>query len=215
MWAARGLSHRLVRRLAQSDCRPADHPRILRRISSAAASCARNRAIARRFSRPPSATGRPAAGANQPFHRAPSARRSPPNVVLAEIDGRRARLNSGRQDRQQRRLECVYDAVNSQREGAPCPSSGPSSSDFFAGVIAKLVTPGDNHPGGFILTTILGVLGAVLATWGGSGDRLVSGRRGRRLSLGRSSARWWSLRFGAPCAGALRLRLCPSAQVHH
>lgn len=38
---------------------------------------------------------------------------------------------------------------------------------FFAGVFAKLVTPGDNHPGGFILTTILGVLGAVLATWVG------------------------------------------------
>lgn len=38
---------------------------------------------------------------------------------------------------------------------------------FFAGVVAKLVTPGDNHPGGFILTTILGILGAVLATWVG------------------------------------------------
>jgi uncharacterized membrane protein YeaQ/YmgE (transglycosylase-associated protein family) len=32
---------------------------------------------------------------------------------------------------------------------------------FFAGVIAKLVTPGGNHPRGFIITTILGVLGAV------------------------------------------------------
>jgi uncharacterized membrane protein YeaQ/YmgE (transglycosylase-associated protein family) len=38
---------------------------------------------------------------------------------------------------------------------------------FIAGVVAKLVTPGDNHPGGFVLTTILGVLGAVLATWVG------------------------------------------------
>lgn len=38
---------------------------------------------------------------------------------------------------------------------------------FFAGVVAKLVTPGDNHPRGFIITTILGVLGAVVATWVG------------------------------------------------
>ena len=38
---------------------------------------------------------------------------------------------------------------------------------FFAGIVAKLVTPGDNHPRGFIITTILGVLGAVVATWVG------------------------------------------------
>lgn len=38
---------------------------------------------------------------------------------------------------------------------------------FLAGVVAKLVTPGDNHPRGFIITTILGVLGAVVATWVG------------------------------------------------
>jgi uncharacterized membrane protein YeaQ/YmgE (transglycosylase-associated protein family) len=36
---------------------------------------------------------------------------------------------------------------------------------FIAGVIAKLVTPGDPKPRGFILTTALGVGGAVLATW--------------------------------------------------
>ena len=36
---------------------------------------------------------------------------------------------------------------------------------FFAGLIAKWVTPGDNKPSGFILTTVLGVIGAVLATW--------------------------------------------------
>ncbi|MGV3651824.1 MAG: GlsB/YeaQ/YmgE family stress response membrane protein [Devosia sp.] len=35
---------------------------------------------------------------------------------------------------------------------------------FIAGVIAKLITPGDNKPQGFILTTVLGVVGAVLAT---------------------------------------------------
>lgn len=36
---------------------------------------------------------------------------------------------------------------------------------FVAGVIAKLITPGSNEPSGFILTTILGVVGAVVSTW--------------------------------------------------
>ena len=36
---------------------------------------------------------------------------------------------------------------------------------FIAGVIAKFVTPGKNEPSGFILTTILGIVGAFLATW--------------------------------------------------
>jgi uncharacterized membrane protein YeaQ/YmgE (transglycosylase-associated protein family) len=36
---------------------------------------------------------------------------------------------------------------------------------FIAGVIAKLITPGENEPQGFILTTVLGILGAVVATY--------------------------------------------------
>jgi uncharacterized membrane protein YeaQ/YmgE (transglycosylase-associated protein family) len=36
---------------------------------------------------------------------------------------------------------------------------------FVAGVIAKLITPGSNEPAGFILTTILGIVGAFVATW--------------------------------------------------
>jgi uncharacterized membrane protein YeaQ/YmgE (transglycosylase-associated protein family) len=36
---------------------------------------------------------------------------------------------------------------------------------FIAGVIAKLVTPGDNESQGFILTTILGIVGAFVATY--------------------------------------------------
>ena len=36
---------------------------------------------------------------------------------------------------------------------------------FIAGVIAKFVMPGDNEPKGFILTTILGVIGAFVATY--------------------------------------------------
>ena len=36
---------------------------------------------------------------------------------------------------------------------------------FIAGVVAKLVTPGSNEPSGFILTTILGIAGAFVASW--------------------------------------------------
>jgi len=36
---------------------------------------------------------------------------------------------------------------------------------FIAGVIAKFITPGDNEPSGFILTTILGIAGAFVATY--------------------------------------------------
>jgi uncharacterized membrane protein YeaQ/YmgE (transglycosylase-associated protein family) len=36
---------------------------------------------------------------------------------------------------------------------------------FVAGVIAKLITPGDNEPSGFILTTILGIVGAFVASY--------------------------------------------------
>jgi uncharacterized membrane protein YeaQ/YmgE (transglycosylase-associated protein family) len=36
---------------------------------------------------------------------------------------------------------------------------------FLAGVIAKFIMPGDNEPSGFILTTILGIVGAFVATY--------------------------------------------------
>ncbi|WP_210485203.1 GlsB/YeaQ/YmgE family stress response membrane protein [Microvirga antarctica] len=36
---------------------------------------------------------------------------------------------------------------------------------FVAGVIAKLIMPGSNEPSGFILTTILGIIGAFVATY--------------------------------------------------
>ena len=36
---------------------------------------------------------------------------------------------------------------------------------FLAGVIAKFIMPGPNEPSGFILTTILGIVGAFVATW--------------------------------------------------
>ena len=36
---------------------------------------------------------------------------------------------------------------------------------FVAGIIAKMLAPGPNNPSGFILTTVLGIAGAFLATW--------------------------------------------------
>jgi uncharacterized membrane protein YeaQ/YmgE (transglycosylase-associated protein family) len=36
---------------------------------------------------------------------------------------------------------------------------------FVAGIVAKLITPGRNEPSGFILTTLLGIGGAFLATY--------------------------------------------------
>lgn len=36
---------------------------------------------------------------------------------------------------------------------------------FLAGVVAKLLTRGDPKPRGFILTTVLGIVGALLATY--------------------------------------------------
>jgi uncharacterized membrane protein YeaQ/YmgE (transglycosylase-associated protein family) len=36
---------------------------------------------------------------------------------------------------------------------------------FIAGIIARFVSPGPNKPSGFILTTVLGIAGAFIATF--------------------------------------------------
>jgi len=36
---------------------------------------------------------------------------------------------------------------------------------FVAGIIAKFLVPGDKEPSGFILTALLGVVGAFVASW--------------------------------------------------
>ena len=36
---------------------------------------------------------------------------------------------------------------------------------FVAGIIARILSPGPNNPSGFILTTVLGIAGAFLATF--------------------------------------------------
>lgn len=36
---------------------------------------------------------------------------------------------------------------------------------FIVGILAKLITPGGPQPRGFILTTVLGIVGALVATF--------------------------------------------------
>jgi len=36
---------------------------------------------------------------------------------------------------------------------------------FIAGIIARVLAPGPNNPSGFILTTVLGIVGAFVATF--------------------------------------------------
>ena len=36
---------------------------------------------------------------------------------------------------------------------------------FVAGVVAKFIMPGSNEPSGFVLTTLLGIVGAVVASY--------------------------------------------------
>ena len=36
---------------------------------------------------------------------------------------------------------------------------------FVAGLVAKLIVPGNKEPRGFILTTVLGIVGAFVATY--------------------------------------------------
>ena len=39
---------------------------------------------------------------------------------------------------------------------------------FVAGLIAKFIVPGSREPSGFILTTILGIVGALVGGWIGT-----------------------------------------------
>ena len=52
---------------------------------------------------------------------------------------------------------------------------------FIAGMIAKWLSPGPNNPSGFILTTVLGIIGAALATFIGQCDRPLQPRPGCRI----------------------------------
>ena len=52
---------------------------------------------------------------------------------------------------------------------------------FVAGIIARLLSPGPKNPTGFILTTVLGIAGAFLATFVGQADRSLRAGSGRGL----------------------------------
>src|SRR4051812_7888711 len=49
---------------------------------------------------------------------------------------------------------------------------------FVAGIIARLLSRGPNNPTGFILTTVLGIAGAFLATWVGQAMGHYSANQG-------------------------------------
>ena len=52
---------------------------------------------------------------------------------------------------------------------------------FVAGVIAKWIMPGRNEPSGFILTAILGIVGAFVATYLGQSLRWYRAGEGAGL----------------------------------
>ena len=52
---------------------------------------------------------------------------------------------------------------------------------FVAGIIAKFLHPGPNEPSGFILTTLLGVAGAFVATYLGQAIGLYRAGEGAGL----------------------------------
>ena len=43
---------------------------------------------------------------------------------------------------------------------------------FIVGLLARFLTPGPSNPSGFILTTVLGIIGAVVATYLGQAIHL-------------------------------------------
>jgi uncharacterized membrane protein YeaQ/YmgE (transglycosylase-associated protein family) len=52
---------------------------------------------------------------------------------------------------------------------------------FVAGIIARMLAPGPNNPAGFILTTLLGIAGAFVATWIGQAIGWYSQNEGAGL----------------------------------
>lgn len=49
---------------------------------------------------------------------------------------------------------------------------------FVAGMVARLLSPGPNNPAGFILTVVLGIVGAFLATFIGQAIGWYSASQG-------------------------------------
>jgi len=77
---------------------------------------------------------------------------------------------------------------------------------FIAGVLAKLITPGTNEPSGFILTTILGIVGAFVATYLGQALGWYSAGQGAGL-IGATVGAIIVLLIGGAVAGRQRTTL--------
>jgi uncharacterized membrane protein YeaQ/YmgE (transglycosylase-associated protein family) len=75
---------------------------------------------------------------------------------------------------------------------------------FIAGLIAKLVTPGENEPKGFILTTALGIIGAFVATYLGQAIGLC---RDARIRLNKTE---YGKTVLAACSPALTAASLPT-----
>jgi uncharacterized membrane protein YeaQ/YmgE (transglycosylase-associated protein family) len=52
---------------------------------------------------------------------------------------------------------------------------------FVAGVVARLLSPGPNRPMGFLVTTVVGVAGAILATFVGEAAGIYRAGQGAGL----------------------------------
>ena len=75
---------------------------------------------------------------------------------------------------------------------------------FIAGVIAELVTPGENEPKGFIFTTALGIIGAFVATYLGQAIGLC---RDARIRLNKTE---YGKTVLAACSPALTAASLPT-----
>ena len=54
---------------------------------------------------------------------------------------------------------------------------------FIAGLIARFIIPGPNNPSGFILTTLLGIVGSVIANFIATQLGWANGSAGTGMSL--------------------------------
>lgn len=62
-------------------------------------------------------------------------------------------------------VETSENKAGLEQSGAGHKHSMDNSHWFYRGRVGKLITPGPNEPSGFIMTTILGIVGAIVASY--------------------------------------------------
>ena len=77
---------------------------------------------------------------------------------------------------------------------------------FVAGIIARFLAPGANNPSGFILTTLLGIAGAFVATFIGQAIGHYQPDEGAGLIWRRRRRRARPVCLAPPCVGARYIR---------